>query len=129
MLDPQIVVKLLAELCVSMNIVRCKRCVVEIPDCQAGRLSDLILRVTALCSETEEFHKQPFGWVDFKSTRTPKGVLTHNLDSAACISRVRLSSYIQRTSASPYLFRRRSAEIPESHTMDNARPLQLKPAW
>jgi len=54
-------VNLLAELGVSMNLVRRDPCIVEIFDCYAGRLGHLIL-----CSETNEFHKQPFVWVDFQ---------------------------------------------------------------
>jgi hypothetical protein len=64
MLDPQIVVNLLAELGVSMNVVRRDRCITEIFDCYAGRLGHLVLS-----SETDEFHKQPFVWVDFPDPR------------------------------------------------------------
>ncbi|PYT45997.1 MAG: hypothetical protein DMG45_00550 [Acidobacteria bacterium] len=80
MLDPQVIVNLLAELGVSMNLVRRDPCIVEIFYCYAGRLGHLIL-----CSETDEFHKQPFVWVDFQIPAEPETVLTKHFEPAASL--------------------------------------------
>ena len=94
MLDPQVVVNLLAELSVSMNLVRRDPCIVEIFDCYAGRLGQLILLVMSFCSETDEFHKQPFVWVDFQIPAEPETVLTKHFQPAASLGSNRGSNWI-----------------------------------
>jgi len=89
MLDPQVIVNLLAELGVSMNLVRRDPCIVEIFDRYAGRLGHLIL-----CSETNEFHKQPFVWVDFQIPAEPGTVLTKHFQPAASPGSNRGSNWI-----------------------------------
>ena len=85
MLDPQVVVNLFAELGISKNLARLDPCVVGIFDRYAGRLVYLILLVMAFCSETNEFHKQPFHWVDFQTSAEPGTVLAKHLERAASL--------------------------------------------
>ena len=60
MLNPQVVVNLSLELGVGVDLVRRGNWIGERFKCDARRLVEHPALVSALCSETDEFHKQPF---------------------------------------------------------------------
>ena len=62
MLDPQVMVNLLPELGVGLDLVRHGHWLDGAFKCGKQRLVYLAWSVSALCSETNELHKQPFIW-------------------------------------------------------------------
>ena len=81
MLDPQVVVNLLPELGVGVDLVRCGHWLDETFKCDLGRIVQIASSVSALCSETNELHKQPFIWVDCsKSARNKRGTILALVD-------------------------------------------------
>ncbi len=60
MLNPQIVVNLLPQLGVGVDLGRRGNWIGERFKCDARRLVEHPVLVSALCSETNEFHKRPF---------------------------------------------------------------------
>ena len=60
MLHPQVVVNLLAELDVTLSVMRCGPRLGEIFGGGTGQLFYLILERKALCSKTNEFHRLDF---------------------------------------------------------------------
>jgi hypothetical protein len=64
MLDSQVVVDLVPKLGVVVNLVRRGHWLGDIVKCAAGRFVYLALSMSALCSETNEFHKRLLFEVD-----------------------------------------------------------------
>ena len=62
MLNPQIVVNLLPKLGVGVNLARHGHWLGERFKCSGGRFVELAPSMSALSSETNEFHKRPFVW-------------------------------------------------------------------
>ena len=62
MLDPEIVVNLLPKLSVAMDLMRFGRWLGDRFRCSAGRFVRLALSVSALPTETNEFHKRLSIW-------------------------------------------------------------------
>jgi len=105
MLDPQVIVNLLLELRVRVDLMGRTRWVDEGFTCRAGWSLWIALSVSAFGSETDEFHKQPFTWVDFsRSARNEERSPRHALNSSPPpdASRFQVNLEIARSGVSAY---------------------------